>query len=300
MPVAPEEVRDLDFAADACKVLQDFTSQLHRGRDIQLGERKNVLKLLDDIIGFVCRSESNSEDSETIQMTNIDKARERQKLLREQGILREIFKILESFTERTLGGEKNGKVKSVVPLSEIRDAKHQYYKRMLRLCYRILRHSTQDYRKSQEYVAKNFSLMQKQIGYDILAEDTLAALLHNNKKLLVKHIRRKEIDIFVDLVRKNKPEYRYLNYLSDLCVSHESAIHVTQDMIGDVLLRNEKNKNLLITTKMVHPTGYDQDNEFSQDEEDDDTDFIYLNWNWEKGDEQVKYYISITGPPRTY
>jgi hypothetical protein len=31
-------------------------------------------------------------------------------------------------------------------LSDIRDNKHQCYKRMLRLCYKILRHSTQDYR----------------------------------------------------------------------------------------------------------------------------------------------------------
>lgn len=235
IPVSATEIRDLDFVYDACIFLNEAydlikkSEQYYRKKDDDFRENnetidrqeayKNLSRLLPEIIHFIANKESEPRKIEkALSMVAEDPNRERQKLLREQNVLKLLFDIL-----------------------ELENTFRDINKDICRLCYRVLMLSYQDYRKNQEYVVKWDKFMQSQFGKDIFAELTYSSLFNSNKNLLEKCVISDDVEIFINLIRR-KRNSNFLDRVSDLCITTQ-----TQRLICESLL-SDSNSDILIET----------------------------------------------------
>uniref|UniRef100_A0A7E4V258 Inositol 1,4,5-trisphosphate receptor n=1 Tax=Panagrellus redivivus TaxID=6233 RepID=A0A7E4V258_PANRE len=246
-PVSPNEVRDLDFANDACRALHQFIQLIKSGTAVSKEPINFTTQLLIECIYFV--TNVNNHVVDPLRIVDFNPTRDRQKLLREQGVLGEVFDLLRApFLPRQGQSEMPPLLNSPQELTESRN---EVFQKMFQLCYSLLRYAQVGYRKNQEFLAEKFDQIQEQIGFDLLAEDTMTAVLHNNPKLLEKYVKTPHVERFVELVRNNRCG-KFLDYLADLCVCRGEANKKIQELICNSVL-SENNRDIFMKTKVGQP-----------------------------------------------
>uniref|UniRef100_A0A3B5MN81 Inositol 1,4,5-trisphosphate receptor n=1 Tax=Xiphophorus couchianus TaxID=32473 RepID=A0A3B5MN81_9TELE len=172
------EIRDLDFANDASAMLATVVDQFNSGF-ISQNDRRFAIKLLEDVVFFVVDVSNSGQPVLDVVMSKPN--RERQKLMREQNILKQV-----------------GSLKPV-KLSLIKQAS--------KLLHRLFSNNflSRDGTGTSVWTQMNYPLQQN------------------------------------SLISK------FLDYLSDLCVSNNVAIPVTQELICKCVL-DPKNQDILIKT----------------------------------------------------
>lgn len=244
-PVSPNEVRDLDFANDACRALHQFVQLIKSGTTVSKEPINFTTQLLIECIYFVTNVKNHVVDP--LKIVDFNPTRDRQKLLREQGVLAEVFDLLRApFLPRQGATEMPPLLNSPQELTEPRN---DVFQKMFQLCYSLLRYSQVGYRKNQEFLAEKFDQIQEQIGFNLLAEDTMTAVLHNNPKLLEKYVKTPHVERFVELVRNNRCG-KFLDYLADLCVCRGEANKKIQELICNSVL-SERNRDIFMKTEMT-------------------------------------------------
>ena len=137
--VSPTEVRDLDFVNDATKMLKIYVEKIIN-KQLEINDKRSLCNLLGEIIFFIADYENTvNKDPLDIQIHKTN--RERQKLIREQNVLDLIFRILNVLFVEFQNNDK-------LAFVENKDSKY-CSKQILKLCYRLLNHSQQSYRKNQ-------------------------------------------------------------------------------------------------------------------------------------------------------
>ncbi len=116
---------------------------------------RSLTTLLQDVIYFLANQENEQHREDPLEVMPTSN-RDRKKLLREQYILKQLFRILQAPFMETRDGDG-----PLLRIEELADPKNAPYKYIFRLCYRILKLSQKDYRKNQ--VLKLFSLTARRV-----------------------------------------------------------------------------------------------------------------------------------------
>lgn len=105
------------------------------------------MQLLIECIYFVTNTMKHQHVVDPLKVVDFSPTRDRQKLLREQGVLGEVFDLLKAPFMPRQGTTEVGPL--LTSPSELTEQRNEVFQRMFQLCYSLLRYSQAGYRKNQ-------------------------------------------------------------------------------------------------------------------------------------------------------
>ncbi|XP_070537450.1 LOW QUALITY PROTEIN: inositol 1,4,5-trisphosphate-gated calcium channel ITPR3-like [Ptychodera flava] len=203
--VKKDLVEIFNFVSGMVPVLQKFIDDKKKGLVLNAKKVVEILNALQELKRFM--------------IVKGEPVKARQKLLRN-------LKILELLVQ-------------ICQLSYIGTSDERFAVQIIVECYNVMHtYVLGDSRKNELYIARFIDFFQTQIQREgdigLHAAHMVMELFQDNRKI-IDRLTRKQIDSFVDLLRKNK-NYRYLDLLSVMCVCDGVAIPDNQTYITDVWL----------------------------------------------------------------
>ena len=138
-----QNVRDLDFCEECNSVLRHGAERL-RASTLRSMERKVMRKTLINLKNFLLQQEKSDDSSahmsdDSIQTSFVNPQKDRQKMLRDQGCLMQIFAVMRApFTPDACSGCNGVLIDDMNRLAQ-EDDRFSWVVNIMRLCYSIIK-----------------------------------------------------------------------------------------------------------------------------------------------------------------
>jgi hypothetical protein len=227
------EVREIEFIMASQHTLLNFANfcytSVHPSRSLHV----HVHRIIGKLIQFLLDSPNgNPFKCEGAPI------RRRQKWLRELGILDLICHVIYSPFKNSLYNFETLK-------------KTDFMTRITQLSYKLLKHSVRDYRQNALHLSQWMGLFLHHLQvaprlHNFKIEITLIEMLRNNKKLLENYIKQDIVAKFIAMTKDIERHERFMKLLAVLCTCNEDSITSNQNLISDILIHEEDNRNTLL------------------------------------------------------